>query len=294
MIVAAGFPNNNSSELYDPATGAWTPTGDLKSFGRFNFYSALLPNGKFLLAGGGNGGSTAEVYDPTTGQWSSAGRMSISHGTGSSNANSQDAVVLSSDPTAFASDPGVCASNCGKVLITGNSDDRSSDLFTPFVEPGPAPGPVPSPGPGPGPAPGPRPGPGAVIATLNLSKLSVSPKRFRVRARPGRKGPLGTTFRYILSRPATVKFTISRRTRGRRVGSKCRRETTSNRKRRACTLYVKVGSFTKKGALGTNKASFSGRFGRRFLAPRRYLATVTSSAGGVRAKARTVSFTVLR
>ena len=137
VIVAGGFPNNSTSELYDPATGTWSPTGALTSLGRFNFYSALLPNGRFLLAGGGNGGSTAEVYDPATGRWSSAGRMSVSHGTGSSNANSIKAVVLSSETTRFASDPGVCGSHCGKVLVIGNSDDASTDLYDPFVPPGP-------------------------------------------------------------------------------------------------------------------------------------------------------------
>ncbi len=296
VIVAAGFPNNDSSELYDPATGTWSATGKLKSFGRFNFYSALLPNGKFLLAGGGNGGSTAEVYDPATGQWSSAGRMSISHGTGSSNSNSQDAVVLSSDPSAFASDPAVCGGNCGKVLVTGNSDDKSTDLYTPAVEPGPDPnpGPVPIIGPSPGPGPGPGLGPAPALEKLTLSSLSVSPKRFRVRNRPGKKGPLGTTFRYKLSRAATVKFTIARRTGGRRVGSKCLRETKSNRKRGACTLYVTVGSFTKKGVAGANKASFSGRFGRKFLVPGSYRATVSGSAGGARTQPRTVTFRVVR
>ena len=131
VIVAAGFPNNNVGELYDPDTGTWTKTGDLKSFGRFNFYYALLPNGKYLLAGGGNGGSTAELYDPETDTWSWAGRMNTAHGSSSSNANSIEAVVLSSDPLFFEADRSVCGNNCGKVLISGNSEDPSTDLYTP-------------------------------------------------------------------------------------------------------------------------------------------------------------------
>ncbi len=91
-----------------------------------------------------------------------------------------------------------------------------------------------------------------------------------------------------------MKFTFARKTRGRRVGSKCRRKTKSNCKRGACTLQVKVGSFTKKSVTGTNKATFRGRFGRKFLAPGSYRAAATGSAGGVRTKTRTVTFTVVR
>jgi hypothetical protein len=73
-------------ELYDPATGAWTPTGDLAT-ARAGHQATLLPDGTVLVTGGDSAGvradgrydarslDTAERYDPATGQWAAAARM---------------------------------------------------------------------------------------------------------------------------------------------------------------------------------------------------------------------------
>ena len=64
----------NTAELYDPATGTWTPTGAMVSQ-RSNFDLAILPDGTVLAAGGfGTGASTtAEIYDPAIGGWEPTG-----------------------------------------------------------------------------------------------------------------------------------------------------------------------------------------------------------------------------
>ena len=67
-----------SAELYNPATGTWTPTGNMTT-GRYSFTLTLLSNGQVLAAGGtnnGNGGLTsAELYNPATGTWTATGSM---------------------------------------------------------------------------------------------------------------------------------------------------------------------------------------------------------------------------
>jgi hypothetical protein len=83
ILVAGGynvsgnrFTTLDSAELYDPATGTWSLTGNL-NIPRTDHAAALLPNGKVLVAGGYIYGSvppvslnSAELYDPTTGTWS--------------------------------------------------------------------------------------------------------------------------------------------------------------------------------------------------------------------------------
>ncbi len=84
VLVAGGSystgPNaatwTSSCELFNPATGTWSSTGNLNFTGRMDFNTLLLPNGKVLATGNGfsyTGTETAELYDPATGVWSKSG-----------------------------------------------------------------------------------------------------------------------------------------------------------------------------------------------------------------------------
>jgi len=89
LIVGGGsghYPSQNvyrSAELYDPATGKFTSTGQM-AVGRNKHASVLLASGKVLVVGGSdNRGwhgeySSAEIYDPATGTFSATGAMSAS------------------------------------------------------------------------------------------------------------------------------------------------------------------------------------------------------------------------
>jgi hypothetical protein len=80
QITSPGFSTSlSSAELYDPATGAFSPTGNLPQ-PRCCFLSSneapLLNNGKVLIVGGATT-QAAEIFDPATGTFSPTGSMSI-------------------------------------------------------------------------------------------------------------------------------------------------------------------------------------------------------------------------
>lgn len=69
----------DSAELYDPATGRWSATGN-PSTARYDHVAVRLANGKVLIAGGSGDPigflTNTEIYDPDTGTWSAAGNLS--------------------------------------------------------------------------------------------------------------------------------------------------------------------------------------------------------------------------
>jgi N-acetylneuraminic acid mutarotase len=69
------------AEIYDPASGRWTQTGNL-NVARSFFSATLLADGRVLAAGGITEPSesvtaTAEIFDPATGKWSLTGSMHV-------------------------------------------------------------------------------------------------------------------------------------------------------------------------------------------------------------------------
>lgn len=66
-----------AAELFNPQTGRWTLTGNLKIARDYHTASALQ-NGKVLVIGGytiTGGSNSVELYDPTTGTWTSVASM---------------------------------------------------------------------------------------------------------------------------------------------------------------------------------------------------------------------------
>jgi hypothetical protein len=126
--------------------------------------------------------------------------------------------------------------------------------------------------------------PAPPIPPAEIQSLSVSPTAFVAVNIGGaivsaaRKAHVGATVSYSLSAPATVAFTVERKTFGRKVGGKCRKPTRANRTKKKCPLFKPVkGGFTHSGSAGANRFKFSGRIQNKALKPGRY--RLVASAG---------------
>ena len=83
VLVAGGSSDGRgqgaiaTAELYDPATGTWSPTAAMSTT-RWFPTATRLPNGKVLVEGGYHQAyiKTAELYDPVTGAWTLTGSLS--------------------------------------------------------------------------------------------------------------------------------------------------------------------------------------------------------------------------
>ncbi len=86
LVVGGGSSSDgdggplSSAELYDPATGTWTPTGSTAAEGPGRT-ATLMGNGTVLVVGGSVDLQPirfAELYDPDTGQWTRTADMAAS------------------------------------------------------------------------------------------------------------------------------------------------------------------------------------------------------------------------
>jgi hypothetical protein len=132
------------------------------------------------------------------------------------------------------------------------------------------------------------------VSMTNRVFAPVDAKASAARARRARV-KRGTTFRYMLSEPATVTIAIERKVSGRRVHGRCAKATRRNRRHRRCTRWVTVGTLRAAKQGGRQSTPFSGRFRRKALKPGRYRARIRArDTQGARSSERRLSFKVVR
>ncbi|MEV7028374.1 kelch repeat-containing protein, partial [Kitasatospora sp. NPDC093558] len=111
-VLAVGGQNTTgvltSAEVYDPATGAWSATGDTVN-PREEHTATLLSDGRVLAAGGDPADSTAELYDPATGTWSSTGSLTAPHKQHTATLLPSGKVLIAGGETSPSAHPGITA-----------------------------------------------------------------------------------------------------------------------------------------------------------------------------------------
>jgi hypothetical protein len=118
--ISPEWPRQKLAEIYDPATGAFSPAGEMIT-SRADHTATLLANGQVLLGAGSTGRSineavteTAELFDPATNRFITTGDLAVPR--------HKHAAVRLRD---------------GKVLVIGGADSRlrgfynSAELYDP-------------------------------------------------------------------------------------------------------------------------------------------------------------------
>jgi hypothetical protein len=125
-----------------------------------------------------------------------------------------------------------------------------------------------------------------------LSHVTQAHRSWREKGPSGRrKPPLGTTFRFTLSSPGTVRLSFTRLVAGRRVGRRCAAAGRTNRRKPRCIRLVPAGKITVKGSAGPHRIKFAGRLSGRRLAAGSY--TVAFAVSGNTGRPIVLRFTIL-
>ena len=295
-VVGIDLPNNSEIEVMGEVGGAVlgvfeppVPEDGLAEFPSKTFNdSELLFNATIVLAP-----SIAGLL-PTSGTATGGETVKIV----GSNLDGAAGVSFGSKPATFTVDspnqitataPPVPASTVD-VRVTGpggTSAINDGDKYTFTAAPGPSGAPGTS---GPG-----LISPLTVAAKPTLSALAQSASKWRRGHQQAKisRAPVGTTFSFNLSKPATVKLAFTQKASGRKVRGACKAPTPSNAAKRKCTILA--GSLSLPGHAGLNKLRFQGLLpsGKSLKLGSYNVSLTARDSAGLQSAVQSLSFTIV-
>jgi hypothetical protein len=130
-----------------------------------------------------------------------------------------------------------------------------------------------------------------------LTALGQSASRWRKGHQQAKisRAPVGTTFSFNLSKPATVKLAFTQKASGRKVRGVCKAPNPSNASKRKCVRTIVAGTLSLPGHAGLNKLRFQGLLANgKSLRLGSYNVSLTArDAGGLQSAAHSLSFTIV-
>ncbi|MDQ6817412.1 MAG: hypothetical protein M3018_08410 [Actinomycetota bacterium] len=136
----------------------------------------------------------------------------------------------------------------------------------------------------------------SVIFTPRRPRLSAVSQTHRLWREPGGSGghrpPVGTIFRFSLSKGMQVAFAFTQQRPGRRMGHKCLPLGTGHAHGRRCSLTVTVATMSLPARV-RNSFPFDGVVHGRALPPGRYTLVIVADAAGVLSIPRGLAFTIV-
>ncbi len=150
---------------------------------------------------------------------------------------------------------------------------------------------------GPG-APGPSLiSPLTAAAKPTLSALAQSASKWRRGHQQAKisRAPVGTTFSFNLSKPATVKLAFTQKASGRKVRGACKPPNPSNASKRKCTRTILAGSLSLPAHAGLNKLRFQGLLpnGKSLKLGSYNVSLSARDSGGLQSAAQSLSFSIV-
>jgi hypothetical protein len=109
------------------------------------------------------------------------------------------------------------------------------------------------------------------------------------------RAPVGTTFSFNLSKPATVKLAFTQKASGRKVRGSCKPPNPSNASKRKCTRTILAGSLSLPGHAGLNKLRFQGLLpnGKSLKLGSYNVSLSARDSGGLQSVPQSLSFSIV-